>query len=728
MSPFERLRNTPVYCLSLSGRATARAVGAFGARCRRLDWLVAVLGTCLVLLGCSPGPAKRREPSSQAPPPVAVEPLTVDADALIGSVHEKLDCSGCHGSAEGEPPTSRERFAGDRSRCTPCHRAADQSYESSVHAEALRRGVANAARCSNCHGAHDILASKDPRSRTNKRQIPITCSRCHHGPRAAPLPALAEQPVTQYAERIHQRALVSEGLLVAPACTDCHGKAHQLRAVSDPKSPVARPNVPHTCGRCHAGIEAEYRESVHGRLLAEGKSDAPICTDCHVVHDPEGRSGSAGFDSRKVCGRCHQKQVERYLRTYHGRALELGHGTVADCHDCHGSHRILKASDPRSTLSPAHRAATCRHCHKNATDRFASFQAHGDYTDRQGYPILFWTFVVMSGLILGTFVVWGIHTVLWMVRMFIELFREPRRVREEKRHAQEEHEGKVYTRFGPIDRLCHTLIIISFLTLVATGMPLKFHDTAWAKAFFDVVGGPEVAAVLHRIGAFISGIYLLIHVVRLTVALIRDRAAYRDERGKFRLRRLLGVLFGPDSPLPNLDDLKDVKAQVRYFLGKGSRPTFDRFTYWEKFDYIAEFWGSAFIGLSGLVMWFPGIVTRVAPGWVINVAHVIHSQEALLAAGFILTVHFFNGHLRTEKFPMDTVMFSGRITEQELIHERGRQYRRLKESGKLQAVKAGDDWKTARYIYDALGLIIVYLGLTLAAAILWAVLRRWGGG
>ena len=47
------------------------------------------------------------------------------------------------------------------------------------------------------------------------------------------------------------------------------------------------------------------------------------------------------------------------------------------------------------------------------------------------------------------------------------------------------------------------------------------------------------------------------------------------------------------------------------------------------------------------------------PGWFLNVATIIHSDEALLADGFIFTVHFFNTHLRPEKFPMDIVDLHG---------------------------------------------------------------------
>ena len=128
--------------------------------------------------------------------------------------------------------------------------------------------------------------------------------------------------------------------------------------------------------------------------------------------------------------------------------------------------------------------------------------------------------------------------------------------------------------------------------------------------------------------------------------------------------------------VPQPRDLTDLVQHVRWFVGRGPRPQFDRYTYWEKFDYWAVFWGMGIIGGSGLLLWFPVFFARFVPGWVFNVALLIHGEEALLAVGFIFTIHFFNGHLRPEKFPMDPVIFTGRITVDELQHERPAEYAR----------------------------------------------------
>ena len=130
--------------------------------------------------------------------------------------------------------------------------------------------------------------------------------------------------------------------------------------------------------------------------------------------------------------------------------------------------------------------------------------------------------------------------------------------------------------------------------------------------------------------------------------------------------RLQTMLWGPDSMVPQPQDAIDIYRHFKWFLGSGPRPQFDRWTYWEKFDYWAVFWGMFIIGGSGLLLWFPVFFAQFLPGWMFNIATLVHGEEALLAVGFIFTIHFFNGHLRPEKFPMDTVIFTGRISEDEL--------------------------------------------------------------
>ena len=138
------------------------------------------------------------------------------------------------------------------------------------------------------------------------------------------------------------------------------------------------------------------------------------------------------------------------------------------------------------------------------------------------------------------------------------------------------------------------------------------------------------------------------------------------------------MIFGPDSPVPNWRDVKDLFKMLRWFVGLGPKPGFERWAYWEKFD----FWGASadivIIGSTGLILWFPNFFCSFLPGVTLNVAKVIHSTQALLATGFIFAIHFFNIHLRPEKFPADMSLLIGLVSEEEFLAERPDYFERLR--------------------------------------------------
>ena len=224
-------------------------------------------------------------------------------------------------------------------------------------------------------------------------------------------------------------------------------------------------------------------------------------------------------------------------------------------------------------------------------------------------------------------------------------------------------------RFSRLNRLLHAIMIVSFMILATTGMTLKFSYTPWASVLARFLGGYEGAGVLHRIAAVFMFSIFTVHIVDLLRRRKRDFGSLR------------GLIFGPNTMLPTKTDAKDFMASMRWFLNRGPRPGYGRWTYWEKFDYLAVFWGVFVIGSTGLMLWFPEFFTQWIPGWVLNVATIIHSDEALLATGFIFTVHFFNTHLRPEKFPMDLVIFTGRVPLDEFKEERPREYEEMVAAG-----------------------------------------------
>ena len=268
--------------------------------------------------------------------------------------------------------------------------------------------------------------------------------------------------------------------------------------------------------------------------------------------------------------------------------------------------------------------------------------------------------------------------------------------------------GQYYRRFGPIERVMHVFLMLTFIGCALTGVPLLFADHAWASGLVKLMGGFRGAALIHRICAAIMTVVFVGHVIRVFV-----RA--------FMAEDWLAYFWGPYSLVPNLKDGQDIVGMFKWFFGKGPRPQFDRYTYWEKFDYWAVFWGMFIIGGSGFMLWFPMFFAEVLPGWVFNVAMIVHGEEALLAVGFIFTIHFFNGHLRPEKFPMDLVIFTGRLPEHELKDERPVEYARLIEEGRLEAIEAPTPTPEAVLFSRILGSIGLVLGLITIGLIIFSV-------
>jgi cytochrome b subunit of formate dehydrogenase len=322
------------------------------------------------------------------------------------------------------------------------------------------------------------------------------------------------------------------------------------------------------------------------------------------------------------------------------------------------------------------------------------------------------------------FIFFGIHTLLWLTRTVVEFASDPAAFRAARLAAHED--GETYRRFNSFERFLHILVASSFLVLVITGMPLKFYYTDWAKQMFNVLGGPAPARTLHHLAALVTFLYFGLHISSLVRNFIQKKGALFDpETGKFQLKRVWACVFGPDSMVPSLQDLRDFIAHVKWFFGKGPKPQWDRWTYWERFDYFAVFWGVAIIGFSGLVLWFPQFFSHLLPGWCINIAVIVHSDEALLAAGFIFTFHFFNTHFRIDRFPMDMVIFSGHITKTEMLRERRRWHDRLVASGKLEEHRViHQTWEKRRGYYRALGFVFLGTGVSLLILMIYALLRH----
>jgi cytochrome b subunit of formate dehydrogenase len=433
-----------------------------------------------------------------------------------------------------------------------------------------------------------------------------------------------------------------------------------------------------------------------------------VCSDCHSTHSIARPSlGPTQSTITNNCGNCHADAYASYTGTYHGKVHVLGYAETAKCYDCHGYHGILRVADPASTVHPGNRLETCRKCHAGATKGFVTFEPHATTHDFERYPHVWVASKFMIALLIGVFLFFWTHTALWFYREYRD-----RQARKTRPHVTgvEPPAGKQYQRFGPVWRLAHLVFALSVMALVLTGMAVHFPDTAWAKAVVALFGSPKIAAFVHRAAAvMLLGIFL-IHLVYLLVRIGRNLRTFR--------------WFGPTSLVPNWQDLKDIVAMFAWFFGRRPRPQFERWTYWEKFDYWAVFWGIAIIGGSGLMLALPNLTAAVLPGWMFNVASIVHGEEAILAAVFLFTVHFFNNHFRPDKFPLDIVMFTGAVPLEEFKREHALEYRRLVDSGELERHLVDAPSRPMTLGSKILGFALIAIGLALLVLVLGGLIAR----
>jgi hypothetical protein len=348
--------------------------------------------------------------------------LFMDSVTFAGTVHAENGCVSCHEDADvGE---DEHPFPMSQVNCENCHDGIGDIYKQSAHGEAaLAKNDRMAPRCKDCHTKHNILPPTDKRASTYPLNIPFTCGRCHsEGSEMTKTHDLNQHNIVEnYSMSIHGKGLFVDGLIVTAVCTSCH-TAHNVQKASNPESTVNRDNIVDTCNQCHVGIVDQFKLSVHGNPDTNTDKKRPVCIDCHNSHT------IAQVDRKDFrliianqCGNCHAHESETYFETYHGRASMLWGGEkTAKCSDCHGSHNIMPIDSEKSTINEANIVETCAKCHPRANKSFTTYLTHATHNDREKYPYLFYTFWAMTGLLVGTFAFFGLHTILWVPRAIIE--------------------------------------------------------------------------------------------------------------------------------------------------------------------------------------------------------------------------------------------------------------------------------------------------------------------
>jgi hypothetical protein len=325
--------------------------------------------------------------------------LRVSSSMLQGSAHGQLECTECHSGFSRFPHGDQAITAS----CGSCHEAVAGAWETGLHGGSDgTEGVP----CAACHGIHDVVPVDSLDAGPALAAMSETCVGCHETQR---LPVEAH----------HQDHA---------GCYDCHDP-HGTGSADDPESRIAPLNQPRTCGACHDSVATVWRGGIHARMLRQGEWEGgeppPTCTACHGAH-PVAGADDRGFAAIAIekCAGCHEKAAETYRRSYHGKATELGSEAAATCAECHGAHDMLPGSDPASRVSDANLVATCGECHEHARPAFVEYDTHPEPMNRERNPAIFYSFWFMNTLLIGTLTVFGLHTLLWWVRISIDRRKE----------------------------------------------------------------------------------------------------------------------------------------------------------------------------------------------------------------------------------------------------------------------------------------------------------------
>jgi len=616
-----------------------------------------------------------RAPFSEAqnnPPTATFKPAETEV---------KMDCASCHGSGKTLQLGAEQ-----------LHKTEHGEYLTSVHAKPQANGNP-AASCRDCHTVNGDMTTdlppSDPRSTVHPAKQAETCGKCH------------TEAKNSFHTSIHGN-LLDKGENRAASCSDCHGK-HNVQPIKDQNLRLNRTHITEICIKCHSGIVPDYEASSHGKALREGNEKAPICIDCHsAISHNIAPDSTRDFSLQMIdkCASCHVNQAPSYRETFHGQATAFGYKPAATCADCHTPHKNLPPDNPASSVHKNNRTETCNSCHKGTSASFATYDPHPEPHNPDKNFFIYIVSTFMKYLLLGVFSFFGLHTILWFQRSLVGLF-----IKGENHKRIREEEDQWIVRFSSQHRLTHFLLVISFLGLAATGLPLMYSFTNWGQWLVQVHGGLGVTRFLHRACALITIAYALYHLSFIVKKVV--------------IQRDFSIFKGGDSMIPRWQDFKDFFGMVRWFLYLGPRPKLDHFTYWEKFDYFAVFWGVPVIGFSGLMLWFPGFFTQFLPGEVLNIAMIVHSEEALLATAFIFAIHFFHTHLRPESFPMDLVMFTGKMRLSWFKEERTVEYERLVAEGKLEDYIVPPPSKTFRFFARIFGFAAYFTGLIL---VIWIII------
>jgi len=420
-----------------------------------------------------------------------------------------------------------------------------------------------------------------------------------------------------------------------------------------------------SCVDCHNEQFKAYARSTHARHLKSGGADAPLCTDCHGSHyilpNEDESSPVYGRNIPYMCGACHANEalmkkhklnpytVTTYLNSFHGKKLRLGSKRSATCITCHSHHAIASPHEPSSPMHLTKRAKACASCHVGGGGKFALTFTHKPPSPKER-PIVYWVDVVFELFVIVVLIPMFAYTLLDALVMCMllctgALCKELEGV-----------EGHV-RRWDVHQIIQHLLFMGSVMLLMLSGLPLKGSGGMLAPIIMRLLGGTDTAGLLHRVAGMLMLLAVAYHLLYLFI------------------RFLLG--YRRTEMLPSVKDFVDFYHMLLFLLRlRREPPKMGRYNFIEKFLYWAAGWGIIMMGVTGIMLWKAPFVAEHLSPQLVEIAHVIHSHEAVLATFALLCFHVYFAHLRPDVFPMSMVWLTGKISLKEMKLRHALEYER----------------------------------------------------
>jgi cytochrome b subunit of formate dehydrogenase/nitrate/TMAO reductase-like tetraheme cytochrome c subunit len=517
---------------------------------------------------------------------------------------------------------------------------------------------AQPADCLSCH--EDQKTAMAPSAHAT-----VACTACHTKHQDYPHPEKLPKPecvschaaqVGEHSRSVHGTQLAS-GNTAAPGCDTCHDTAHTTKKT---KSAEFHKSVPENCGMCHGDVLTEYQASVHGKALAAGIPQTPVCTDCHGEHSilraKEKGSLVSPTAVSDTCGRCHgdlrltrrfglpSDRITTFAASFHGLASRTGAQTVANCASCHGFHKILASTDKESTIHPSNLGQTCGNCHPGAGTRFAISPIHvaEDGTEAWQVRYLRQFYLFLIPFVIGLMM---LHNAGDLVRKFQALRLQPAVAAGPRPAAAGAGELRMY----PWERVQHFLLATSFIVLVWTGFALKYPDHIWARPLVALEEFLPVRGTVHRGAGVVMILVSFLHIA--TLVFNRQLREHWYEM------------------LPKWRDVTEAWSGFVYNIGLSQKkPKISSHSYIEKAEYWAVVWGTLVMAVTGIMLWANNWMLASMPKVWLDFAVTLHLYEAILATLAIVVWHFYGVIFDPDVYPMDTAWMTGRTVRRHAPH------------------------------------------------------------